>query len=125
MIDRYIISENQYIFDKVTQLYWRQSPLQEPMTWQEAVEICSTQGARLPTIQEWVAFLDYSQFEPSLPKNHPFTGVQSHYWSSSTCADDMTFAWFVLLSSGYVYAYDKTGTKHVWPVREKAKGEER
>jgi len=53
-----------------------------------------------------------------LPSGHPFTGVQSgYYWSSSTGADDTGRAWSVYLDYGNVNRGDKLFTYRVWPVR--------
>ena len=55
---------------------------------------------------------------PALPSGHPFTGVQSdYYWTSTTYADLTSIAWYVYLRGGYVYDNDKLYSYYVWPVR--------
>ena len=73
---------------------------------------------RLPNVRELQSLIDYSQYNPALPSDHPFTGVQSsYYWSSATRAGSTPFAWGVDLYGGDVYGGSKAGTSYVWPVR--------
>ena len=73
---------------------------------------------RLPNIKELLSLIDYSQVGPPLPSDHPFTGVQSYYyWSSTTNSFNTANAWYVNLYYGGVVAFDKTGDYYVWPVR--------
>jgi hypothetical protein len=73
---------------------------------------------RLPNVKELQSLIDFGNFDPALPDGHPFSGVQSYYyWSSTTSAYGTTYAWFVFLNSGYVYFYNKAYTYSVWPVR--------
>lgn len=47
-----------------------------------------------------------------------FSNIQSRfYWSSSTDAGDANYAWIVLMSSGFVYNFNKDSSHYVWPVR--------
>ncbi|NIO68243.1 MAG: DUF1566 domain-containing protein, partial [Anaerolineae bacterium] len=42
---------------------------------------------RLPNVRELQSLIDYGRQTPALPSGHPFTGVQSSlYWSSTTHA---------------------------------------
>ena len=79
----------------------------------------SVAGAwRLPNLRELQSLIDYQHFTPPLPTGHPFSGVQSvHYWSSSTYAGIPDYAWVVDTVDGYVYAHSKVSTSYVWPVR--------
>ncbi|MCX5809727.1 MAG: DUF1566 domain-containing protein [Proteobacteria bacterium] len=74
---------------------------------------------RLPTRQELESLLDLNNYNPALPKNHPFINVQSnYYWSSSSYAGNTNGAWVVGMGSGYVGSSSKTyGNRYVWPVR--------
>jgi len=73
---------------------------------------------RLPTVQELQSLIDYGQYSPALPTGHPFTGVQSsYYWSSTTYAGLTSYAWRVYLDRGYVRYYPKGYAHYVWPVR--------
>ena len=79
----------------------------------------SVQGDwRLPNAKELYSLIDLGRSGPALPSGHPFTGVQSdYYWSSSTDAGVTDFARIVHLYSGVVYLDFKTTTYYVWPVR--------
>ena len=73
---------------------------------------------RLPNLREMQSLIDYGRSGPALPSGHPFTGVRSsNYWSSTTYADDTSVAWDVSLDDGYVSGGGKAGTNYVWPVR--------
>jgi len=79
----------------------------------------STAGQwRLPNVKELESLIDRSQYNPALPSGHPFSGVQSsYYWSSTSYTLSPASAWSVYLSNGVTYAYDKTYSYYVWPVR--------
>lgn len=73
---------------------------------------------RLPNVRELQSLIDYGRFSPALPNGHPFTGVQSdNYWTSTTIAGVTSNAWFVVLSTGNVASSGKAGSAFVWPVR--------
>jgi len=73
---------------------------------------------RLPNINELRSLFAPGLFAPYLPAGHPFTGVQSGiYWSSTTYAYSTPSAWGVSLDDGYVRNDVKTVTYYVWPVR--------
>jgi len=64
------------------------------------------------------SLVDYGQYEPPLPSGHPFSGVQSsYYWSSSTYADSANNAWSLYLNFGSVGLDVKPINYFVWPVR--------
>jgi hypothetical protein len=54
---------------------------------------------RLPTITELLTLIDYSEFNPALPKNHPFENVRSYYWSTTISPLSDWFAWNVYLGT--------------------------
>jgi hypothetical protein len=101
-------------------------------TWANALAsaaACNASGGfagytdwRLPNVRELHSLIDFSQPTAApwiaLPSGHPFTGVQSnYYWSSTTYANGTGSAWYVYLGDGYVYYDDKTYSVYVWPVR--------
>lgn len=79
----------------------------------------STTGQwRLPNRKELQSIVDRSKYNPALQAGHPFTGVQSNmYWSSSSDVGSIGFAWYVYMFDGYVGSYYKTSSYYVWPVR--------
>lgn len=74
---------------------------------------------RLPNLRELHSLIDYGHYNPALPNGHPFTGVQSdYYWSSTTYEGYTDDAWPVDLYLGRIYDYVKaTSAYYVWPVR--------
>lgn len=76
---------------------------------------------RLPNRKELQSLIDHGVSNPALPAGHPFTGVQSHYyWSSTTFALGANGAWGVNLTDGNRYAGGATFILYVWPVRQQA-----
>jgi hypothetical protein len=73
---------------------------------------------RLPNVRELQSLIDYGELNPALPSGHPFTGVHSnYYWSSSTSAGGTSYAWTVYLYSGKLTNANKNTDYYVWPVR--------
>ncbi|MBF0628702.1 MAG: tandem-95 repeat protein [Magnetococcales bacterium] len=73
---------------------------------------------RLPNLKEMKSLIDRSRVAPGLPAGHPFSGVQSdYYWSSTSNASRTNTAWVVYLGSGFISNASKTPTCYVWPVR--------
>jgi len=73
---------------------------------------------RLPNYKELFSLIDAENYNPALPTGHPFTGVQStYYWSSTTNASSTDGAWSVYMYYGYVSYYYKSSFYYVWPVR--------
>ena len=79
----------------------------------------SSAGAwRLPNGNELHSLIDLSQSNPALPAGHPFTGVQSNiYWTSTTVDYQPAGAVVVVMSSGALVGGVKAGSSYVWPVR--------
>ena len=62
--------------------------------------------------------IDLGKYNPALPADHSFTGVQaSYYWTSSTPANNDDQAWVVHFYLGFVTHDDKAGSHYVWYVR--------
>ncbi|MDD2365137.1 MAG: DUF1566 domain-containing protein [Desulfuromonadaceae bacterium] len=73
---------------------------------------------RLPNRKELQSLVDRSQANPALPAGHPFSGVRSNfYWSSTSYAVNSTYACFVYMFNGHVYNHSKPNNYYVWPVR--------
>jgi hypothetical protein len=90
--------------------------------WDDAKKACEALGMRLPTTEELLSLVDRGRLEPALPEGHPFSSVKlNNYWSSTPYAGNTGSAWGVYFSGGVVYAYDKTYTYYVWPVKGEMK----
>jgi hypothetical protein len=74
---------------------------------------------RLPNVNEFLSLVDYGRYSPAVPSGHPFTGLQSNYYhSSTTLAAQITFAWLVSFDTGYTHQTGKTDNFYVWAVRD-------
>ncbi len=85
---------------------------------------------RLPNRKELVSLIDSSMYNPALPNGHPFSGVQSWYWSSTSydavytdvvwfvVSVDYGHAWNVNMDHGSVsYVPKGFDGGYAWPVR--------
>lgn len=73
---------------------------------------------RLPNVNELESLVDEQHSQPALPVGHPFAGVQSStYWSSSSDANYTYYAWIVYMGIGNLSYDGKTYSHYVWPVR--------
>lgn len=73
---------------------------------------------RLPNIRELHSLIDYGNHHLAFPIGHPFSGVQSSgYWSSTSTAEFWGGAWYMHLGVGFTYSTSKTIAHYVWPVR--------
>lgn len=92
-------------FDMVAQ--WNENP--DSCT---CYEYTANYTWRLPNRKEYNSLTDFSgsQYHGgiSLPPDHPFVNVFAfHNWTSTTCGDDHTKAWFKFLENGHMSGYDK------------------
>ena len=79
----------------------------------------STSGQwRLPTRKELRTLIDASKYGPALPAGHPFSALQSAYWTSTTNPGDTSSAGLVdIMGDGHILSMGKTSTYYVLPVR--------
>jgi len=117
------------VLDKETGLVWERTPDTDyPDTdkrdWYAACshcykrEVANRKGWRLPTIEELASLVDNNDGKnPTLPAGHPFNVPSATYWSSTTDADDTSYAWRVYFGSGGVGVLEKSGKYYVWCVR--------
>ena len=121
------------IMDELTGLVWMQNAnCWGSMDWSAALsKISALNGPsgctgytgnhsdwRLPNVNELAGLVDAERYNPALPSGHPFTGVQTgNYWSSTSNANYTGSAWLVNLSNGSVSYANKTSNYYVWPVR--------
>ncbi len=116
---RLVDNGNGTVTDTRTNLMWtKDANLFGRLNWDDAISRCSSfsisgiGGWRLPSKDELAAIYHAIQGE------HPFTGVQSSfYWSSTTLAGFTGSAWVVSMDNGRVDGSSKDRTHHVWPVR--------
>ena len=110
------------VLDKETGLVW-QKRLGPFMNWYEAITHCydctagGRKGWRVPSMEELSSLIDPNQEYPALPADHPFSNLQTFYWSATTNADDATQAWYVHFYQGSTNYRDKTFDAYVWCVR--------
>jgi hypothetical protein len=113
------------VMDNLTGLVWaRNANMGGVMAWSNAIIYCETLNYggqtdwRLPNVRELHSLVDFGEYSPTLPSGHPFGGVQSgFYWSSSSYAYNTGHAWYVGLGFGNVGAGTNATTLYVWPVR--------
>jgi len=130
---RFTDNANGTVTDNLTGLIWLKNANAFGIkNWTTALTDCNTLAAngttltdgsvagdwRLPNKRELFSLIDDSNYNPTLPTGHPFTGVQSvFYLSSTTYALHTENAWSVDLIFGYVSYVVKTTPYSVWPVR--------
>ena len=83
---------------------------------------------RLPSRFELESLLDLEYYFPALSnaagtgqwtEGDAFSGVESHgYWSSTSVAYDLQYAWTVDIYAGNANFNSKTNNAYVWPVRD-------
>jgi hypothetical protein len=140
-LKRYIDNGDGTVTDNRTKLIWlKNANCFDKLDWEKAKQSAvrlrsgqcglrdgSTAGMwRLPTIYECNTMVNRRYQNPALSnaaetgqwkEGDPFSGVQNHYWSSTSYADGSTNALGVGLYYGYVFSYSKTYSYYVWPVR--------
>jgi hypothetical protein len=115
------------VTDNLTGLMWSKST-HPANIWNSAIDYCNgmNSGAgtygytdwRLPNVRELLSLIDYGRYDNALPSGHPFTGVLSgYYWSSSMSATSADRAWVVRLADGYSYHQPTSSSYNVLPVR--------
>ncbi|MBF0552870.1 MAG: DUF1566 domain-containing protein, partial [Deltaproteobacteria bacterium] len=125
--------------DNLTGLIWLKNPnCFEAKFWSDALAAANRLASgscglsdgshagdwRLPNITELFS-LTGNQYSPALPAGHPFTGVQSSsYWSSTTYAGYTDHAWVVDMLFGDLgnvnkadYVLNLPVYAYIWPVR--------
>jgi len=118
----YTDNSNGTISDNVTQLLWQQSPASNGLSWQEAVDYCSSlelggsNSWRIPTTKELFSISNFSQGWPYLDSNY-FNLAESgsqvskdeQYWADyyvgSTVEGGSNAAFGVNHATGHIKAY--------------------
>jgi hypothetical protein len=125
-VPRFSAREN-WVLDRLTGLAWaRHADLcGGPVGWAEALETVRGFNARnpsgrfwrLPSITELESLLDTRHCDPALPSGHPFAGIGSGYWSSTTSALEHDWAMVLHLGRGAIGVGVKQDPRFLaWPV---------
>lgn len=130
---RFIDNLNGTVIDRLTGLVWlKNANCFGRQPWNAAIDGASaladgqcglSDGSRpntwrLPNTRELHSLIDYGQALPAFPASHPFVGVASFgYWSSTTKPERSGLKWYLSLGYGYVTVGGYQETYYVWPVR--------
>jgi len=105
------------VTDNVTELMWQQEDEDITGTWYEAIDYCEALTLaghtdwKLPDEYELQSIANYGHYDPAIDTVY-FPGTFSNYWSSSTSARDIDYAWFVSSQSGMDNTINKTSTSY-------------
>ncbi|MHC1711143.1 MAG: DUF1566 domain-containing protein [Solidesulfovibrio sp.] len=97
-----------------------------PLPWMEALALVAGLAGdgwlgrtdwRLPNRRELRSLLSYGAARPSLPPGHPFYNVfLGWYWTSTTAAPALGYAWYVHMEGGRMFYGKKDQDCLCWPV---------
>ncbi len=100
--------------DATNALVWERSASPAGMTWKQALASCqarTTAGRadwRLPNIRELQSIADYSRGAPAMDPLFTEPSYGASYWSGSTYAEDVGFAWYWIGYNGQTHMKLKT-----------------
>ena len=122
--DRFMLVHNgEAVRDARTGLVWEREPDREHDVWSRSLERCATKevggqkGWRPPTIDEIRTLVDSEQNDPSLPAGHPFVGIRSEiFWTSTPHPTDDIVAWQQSFLTGQSVTDQKSGMRRLWCV---------
>jgi hypothetical protein len=123
---RFIKNGDDTVTDNLSGLMWTRNANKAngKADWEQAIlgaGNCTDGGHtnwRLPNRIELESLIDLGKFNPALPADHPFIGVQpSYYWTSTTPSNNEDHAWVIHFYIGFVTHDDKGGSHYVWYVR--------
>jgi hypothetical protein len=120
------------VTDTDTALMWQQDTAPDVYTWQQALAYCENramagyQDWRLPNVNELqsIVHYEYEVYDPAIDTTYFPDTVSECYWSSTTYADDHSYAWPVCFYAGGVGARGqyfnirKSDTLYVRAVRD-------
>jgi len=128
--DRFeVVFDGAAVHDRLSGLYWEQSPDPALMTWSGAVKHCENLehankiGWRLPTVDELIGLVDPSVLgSPKLPDVHPFdTGCKlggcvkaDTYWTKTPIAENGSLLWAVCFCDGSMKQADLSSDNFAW-----------
>jgi hypothetical protein len=130
---RFTDNGNGTVKDNLTGLTWLKSATCFGFqTWVQALNSANTlaSGAcgltdgsapgdwRMPNMNEIFSLADFGQFNPSLPPGHPFTGVVSfQYWSSTTTTASIRTYNVNFYNAILGESFKTDSASYLWPVR--------
>ena len=122
--ERFVLEFNgEAVRDTKTGLIWEREPDREHDIWSRSLTRCATKevggqkGWRPPTIEEIKTLVDLDQNDPSLPPEHPFIGIRSEiYWTSTPHPTDDIVAWQQSFLTGQAVTDQKSGMRRLWCV---------
>ncbi len=133
-VPRLVDNQNGTVTDRLTGLIWTKIADLGYTNWLDACNVCnglrdglvgltdrsSAGDWRLPTVKELQSLIDFGQYSPALPAEHPFDYVfEGYYWSSTShVPEPSTYAVGVDTTQGNTNAYlHKTDNRRVWCVK--------
>ncbi len=118
-----LMHHDEVVQDRRTGLLWEREPDREHEVWRRSLERCATKtvggqtGWRAPTIEEIKTLVDTEQQDPSLPSGHPFLGIRSEiFWTSTPDPAFDMVAWQQSFLTGQAVTDQKSGMRRLWCV---------
>jgi len=113
------------VLDRETGLVWERSPSTDTIPWSFASLRCNNRtvgnrmGWRIPTVQDLATLVDPEV--ASLPAGHPFSNVQTIFWSATSSNSNPDAAWVAsfrgIVGVNVIGATGKSFPFAVWCVR--------
>ncbi len=122
VLDASYTVKNQMVYDQQTTLVWEEASSVEAMSWEGALQYCSSLGLdgqsdwRLPNRKELETIVSYEHSNPSIDTTFGDT-LPDSYWTSTTRAGYLGQAWTVNFYAGYAQPTEKDQTHYVRCVR--------
>lgn len=120
--ERFTLMHNdEVVKDNRTGLMWEREPDREHDVWSRSLQRCASKsvggqkGWRPPTIDEIKTLVDTDQNDPSLPAGHPFLGIRSEiFWTSTPDPTFDVVAWQQSFLTGQAVTDQKSGMRRLW-----------
>jgi hypothetical protein len=130
-VPRFTDNGNGTVADNLTGLIWTQdADCAGTKNWYDALDYCNaladgtcnlSDGSiagdwRLANIKEYFSLIDFANYNPALPNDHPFGNIVLYrYWSGTSSGASQSY--IQNLIQGNVDNYDVTHLYSVWCVR--------
>ncbi|MGK5092446.1 DUF1566 domain-containing protein [Deltaproteobacteria bacterium TL4] len=119
----YTDNGNSTITDNVTGLMWQKEDNNSTYTWSAAGTYCDNLSLggytdwTLPNRRQLISIVNVGRYNPAINTTYFLNTKSSYYWSSTTYANDTSYAWYVYFGYGRVNYSNKTSTYYVRCVR--------